>query len=140
MEAVALSCDFFATTGGCLQNGPIDFGPKVCGCGIIEPPRTWGLAGTCSDPCVTFRLVVVSLWALESRPFFVPGYCTCGRCEIMCARGRAQTISFQPQLCGATGIYGTKPPPPPPVPRRGGQRCHPRGPASSEVTRAQQAH
>ena len=29
--------------------------------------------------------------------------------------------------------------PPPPF-RRGGERCHPRGPASSEVTRAQQAH
>ena len=32
------------------------------------------------------------------------------------------------------------PPPPPPPFRRGGERCHPRGPASSEVTRAQQAH
>ena len=34
-------------------------------------------------------------------------------------------------------------PAPPPLPsptRRGGERCHPQGPASSEVTRAQQAH
>ena len=32
------------------------------------------------------------------------------------------------------------PPPPPRPKRRGGERCHPQGPASSEVTRARQAH
>ena len=32
------------------------------------------------------------------------------------------------------------PPPPPTRDQEGGERCHPQGPASSEVTRAQQAH
>ena len=31
-------------------------------------------------------------------------------------------------------------PTPPSTTRRGGERCHPLGPASSEVTKAQQAH
>ena len=46
-------------------------------------------------------------------------------------------------ICGWGGIFGMlilDPPSPPPAPRRGGERCHPRGPALSEVARAQQAH
>ena len=45
-------------------------------------------------------------------------------------------------LCGLPVhvLSGTPPHPPLPSFRRAGERCHPRGPASSEVTRAQQAH
>ena len=51
------------------------------------------------------------------------------------------------QLWAGLRCCPPSPPPPPQVcppspspTRRGGERCHPRGPASSEVTRARQAH
>ena len=46
-----------------------------------------------------------------------------------------------PPTCPRPSLSWDGPPhPPPPATRRGGERCHPQGPASSEATRAQQAH
>ena len=61
----------------------------------------------------------------------------------VCMSGGTIGLLSSPQNCFSRFFNfsaSTAPPPPPMVFRRGGERCHPRGPASSEVTRAQQAH